>query len=577
MSDPHQPWHTPQPPQQPGYTPQQPQQPQQPGYTPQQPQQPAHPPQQPGYSPQQPQQPAYTQPPQQHPWYTPHAPQQPVAVNPYAPEGYTPIAPPPRRGRFGGKRKPLIATVVALLVLVAGGVVYAVTDGFRGGSVTPVATNTPSPSGTPTPSRTAAVPTPQPKRIPTTEEINAARTPGDATAWIVDDRTDLPRRNIKLYDLWIVGDTVVQAVYKRVVAHRLSDGAEVWSVPLPTPVCETPVNPTPDGKIVVVHKSSEAQNGNKCNRLQMIDLKSGKAGWRKQLTETGSMDGTITVQSAVGGGTLAIVQSMKAAAYRVGDGAKLFDIPMENPGKCYPANVAGGARLLVSSDCAIGVDRDKGYSQLREIDPRTGKVLWRYRTQPGWKVGKMLSVAPVVFTTYRAVESTENWRVVALGPGGKLRTTIDARPKGFKYCADAGDSGGNMQHCKGTAVGKDTVYLGGTDRVGGYDLTTGKLVWGVKSGDSTLYPLRAEGGAFALVYEAASSKRPGGVIRFGPGGADTKKQVLQHPGSARATESGMFVGNLAYANGRIVITPWGVNGDDAQHEARMLSFAPEAR
>ncbi|MET9675429.1 PQQ-binding-like beta-propeller repeat protein [Streptomyces sp. NPDC006482] len=515
------------------------------------------------------------------PWYRPHTPQQPVPVNPYAPEGYTPQGPPPRHGRRFGKG-PVIATVVVLLLLVAGGGVYAVTDGRWGRAAAPVASGTPrpsgtpDPSGTPAPSRTPAVRTPEAKRIPTTEELNAGRGAGDATAWIVDDRTDLPRRTIKLYDPWIVGDTVVQAAYRKVTARRLSDGAEVWSVQLPASVCEAPANPAPDGRIVVVYKSSLAANGNRCNQLQMIDLRTGKAGWHKKLTETGSMDDTIMVNSAVSGGTLAIVQSMRAAAYRIADGAKLYDIPMENPGKCYPDNLAGGPRLVVSSLCAIGVDRMKTYSQLREIDPRTGKVLWRYRTQPGWKAGKMLSVAPVVFTTFHAEEYTDNWRVMALGPGGKLRTTIDARPKEFTYCAGAGDSGGNMQRCPGTMVGGDTVFLGGIDRVGGYSLATGKFLWGVKSSDSTLHPLRPDGGSFALVYEAASVKRPGGIIRFGPGGVETKKEVLRHPATARSTEFAMQAGHLAYVKDRIVITPSGVYGNDDQHEARMLSFAPEA-
>ncbi|GGT22951.1 hypothetical protein GCM10010222_76070 [Streptomyces tanashiensis] len=510
------------------------------------------------------------------PWYTSHPPQQPVLGNPYAPEGYTPPpGRPPRRRRFG--KGPVLAVLAVLLLLVAGGGVLYAVDGDRwSGPTAPVAERTPSPSGTPSPSRTPAVRTPEPKRIPTSDELNAGRKPGDATAWIVDDRTDLPRRSIKLHDLWTVGDTVVQALYKKVTAYRLSDGAEVWSVSLPAPVCETPVAPTPDGKVVVVYQNREAWTGARCNQLQMIDLRTGRAGWHKQLTETGSMDDTIIVNSALSGDVLAVGQSMKAAAYRVADGTRLYDIPMENPGKCYPDDVAGGSRLLVKADCAIGVDRTKSYSQLRALDPRTGKVLWRFRTRPGWEIGKVLSVDPVVFTTLHATRRTDDWRVVALGPGGKLRTTIDPRAKGFKYCADAGDSGEGIQNCDGTLVGPNTVYLGGTDRVGAYDLGTGKLVWGVKSSDSTLHPLRAEAGSAALVYEAASAGRPGGIIRLGPGGADTEKRVLNHPESARSTEHGMLAGELAYAKGRIVITPSGVSGNDVMHEARMLSFGPGA-
>ncbi|MFF8435419.1 outer membrane protein assembly factor BamB family protein [Streptomyces bacillaris] len=509
-----------------------------------------------------------------HPWELPPE-HRPLPGNPYAAQGFGPPVEPPRRGR--SSKVPVIAAAVVLLLLVAGGGVYAVTGGtWSGGSAAPVAERTtPATPETPTAPPVSVAPAPEPKRIPTSEEINAGREPGEAKAWVVDDPTDLPGRSILLHDLWIVGDTVVQAMHRKVTAYRLADGSEAWSVPLPAPVCETPVHPTPDGKVVLVYKNSQEKSGNRCNQLQMIDLRSGRAGWHKELTESGSMDDTIIVHTAISGDVLAIVQSMTAAAYRVDDGTKLYDIPMENPGKCYPDDVAGGSRLLVNANCAIGADREKSYDQLREIDPRTGKVLWRHRTQPGWKVGKVLSVDPVVYTSLDAQDIIGNWRIVSLGPGGKLRTTIDARPKGFEKCGDRGDAGEGIQNCPGMVVGEKAVHVGGTKQVGAYDLGTGKLVWGVKSEATTLHPLRAESGTSALVYESGMSSGESGIIRFGPGGADTKKQVLRHPRSARATESGMLAGRLAYVNGRIVITPSIVNGQDSRREARMLSFAPE--
>ncbi|MFE2294933.1 PQQ-binding-like beta-propeller repeat protein [Streptomyces sp. NPDC059452] len=521
-----------------------------------------------------------------HPWELPPE-NRPLPGNPYATESFGPPVEPGRPARSGqGKSKskvPLIAAAVVLLLLVAGGGVYAVTDGRWGGSAapgapaakekTPTPAETPSISGTPSAPPSPSVGTPEPKRIPTSEEINAGRAPGDATAWVVDDPTDLPGRNILLHDLWIVGDTVVQAMHRKVTAYRLSDGAEVWSVPLPAPVCETPVNPTPDGKVVVVYKNSQAHSGNRCNQLQMIDLRTGKAGWQKELTEASRGD-TIIVHTAISGDVLAVVQGMKAAAYGVDDGKKLYDIPMENPGRCYPDDVAGGPRLLLHSTCAISADRGKTYSQLREIVPRTGKVRWRHRTKAGWTVGKVISVAPAVFTTRDVEDRINNWRIAVLGPGGKLRTTIDARPKGFAYCGDSGDSGQGIQNCPGMIVGKNAVHVGGTAQVGAYDLSTGKFVWGVKSEESTLHPLREENGTFAHVYERSLPGREGGIIRLGPGGVETKKQVLLHPQSARATESGMFAGRLAYVKDRIVITPSIVDGEDTRREARMISFAP---
>ncbi|MFE9814934.1 PQQ-binding-like beta-propeller repeat protein [Streptomyces sp. NPDC005773] len=511
-------------------------------------------------------------PPTPEPWYAPQPQRQPVPHNPYAQQGRGQDPPGPPRPRRPG-RGPL-ATAVAVLLLAAAGGAYVLTDG--GGKeqpAAPVAKGTPKPSGASGPetsSRSPAASSPAPERIPTTDEINAGRKPGDAKAWIVEDPTDLPRGNILLNDLWIVGDTVVQALDRRVVAHRLSDGTQVWSLKLPSTVCETPVNPTPDGRVVVVHHNRAKS---RCDQLQEIDLRTGKAGWHKELTETGSMDGTIIVHSAISGDTLAIVQSMKATAYRVGDGAELYDIPMQKTGGCYPDDVAGGPRLLVSYGCAAGSETP--YSRLRGIDPATGRTLWQYRTRPGWKTGKVLSVDPVVLTTLHAERRQDDWRVVALGPGGKVGRTIDARPKGFAYCGDSGDAGQGIQNCPGAVVGNGLVALGGTDRVGAYDLTSGKLVWGVKSdAGRRLHPLRPEADKAVLVYEGASSSRPGRVLRLGPGGADTEKEVLRHPASATQPEYGMLSGNLAYRDGRIVITPSLVNGDDAHRSARMISFAP---
>ncbi|MGW8888264.1 outer membrane protein assembly factor BamB family protein [Streptomyces sp. NPDC055749] len=508
------------------------------------------------------------------PWYTPGSPQQPVPGNPYASEGFgPPPGPPPRRRRFGGA--PVIAAVVALLLVAVGGGVYAFVDRGEDGPTTPVAKESSAPSAPTPPPSSPAVNTPQGKHIPTTEEINAARKPGDAAAWVVDDRTDLPNGRQKLHDLWIVGDTAVQALHKKVAAYRLSDGAEVWSLRLPAPVCETPANPTPDGKVVLVyHKRADTGRNNRCNQMQMIDLKTGKRGWHKELPETGDGDNTFIVHSAISAGTFAIARSMKATAYRVDDGTELFDIPWEDPGKCFPDDVAGGSRLLVSSDCMLDIDQSKNHSQLREIDPLTGKVLWRHRTKTGWKLGSMISVDPVVFTTENAEDHINDWRVVALGPGGKPGSTIDPRGKSIERCAGDG-SGGDIQPCRGTAVGNGLIVLGGNDRIRLYDLATGKFLWGVKTNElRQMYPLRAEKGRAVLVYESATPSRPGRTFLMGPGAAGTEKVVLRHPESTAAQEYEMFGGRLAYAGGRVVLTSAGVSGNDDQHEARMLSFAP---
>ncbi|MBT1098519.1 PQQ-like beta-propeller repeat protein [Streptomyces anulatus] len=524
----------------------------------------------------------------QQPWYAPGPQQQPVPGNPYASEGggpqgfgppTVPTPPPPPRRRFG--RGPVVAAVVALVLVVVAGGVYALSDQWRDEPAKPVAKESPGPSGSVSPSGTPAAGGPELSHIPTTKEVAAARKPGESTAWIADDRSDLPKQINKVHDLWIVGDTAVQALHRKVTAYRLSDGAEVWNVDLPSSVCETPANPTPDGKVVVFHhERPDNERGNRCNQMQMIDLKTGKQGWHKKLDEPGDEDSTFIVYSAISGDVLSVARGQRAITYRMDDGSKLYEIPREHKNKCVPDDVAGGAaRLLVTSNCMIAIDRSKNYGQVRELDPRTGKVLWRYRMKTGWSFGSLISMDPVVFTTYNNEDTASDWRITVLDPGGKHRTTFDARAKGFEHCAGEG-AGGNIQPCRGTGVGKGLIMLGGTEQVGAYDLKTGKFLWGIKDERlRRLHPLRAEDGKSMLIYEAAGPSSPGRTFLMGPRGAGTETNVVKHPVATAPWEYEMSMGHTAYVDGRLVLTSTIVSGDENRkpvREARMLSFAPSA-
>ncbi|WP_086779177.1 outer membrane protein assembly factor BamB family protein [Streptomyces griseus] len=522
----------------------------------------------------------------QQPWYHPGPPQQPVPGNPYASEGGAaagfgppPPPPPPRRRRFG--RGPVVAAVVVLVLAVVAGGVYAVTDRGRDEPTKPVAKKSPGPSGPASPSRTPAAGAPELSRIPTTAEVAAARKPGEAAAWIADDRTDLPKQINKVHDLWIVGDTAVQALYRKVTAYRLSDGAEVWSVTLPSAVCETPANPTPDGKVVVFrNERPDNERNNLCNQMQMIDLKTGKQGWHKKLDEPGDEDDTFIVYSAISGDVLSVARGQRVVTYRMGDGSKLYEVPRENKNTCVPDDVAGGpSRLLVSSECMIAVERGKNYGQLRELDPRTGKVLWRYRMKTGWRFGSLISMDPVVFTIYNDKDTASDWRITVLDPKGKHRVTFDARDKGFEECAGTG-SGGNIQPCRGASVDKGLIMLGGQDQAGAYGVKTGKFLWGIKDNRlRRLYPLRAEGGTSMLIYEAAGPSSPGRTFLMGPRGAGTETNVVKHPVATAKWEYEMSMGHTAYVDGRLVLTSTHMSGDEDREpvrEARMLSFAPGA-
>ncbi|MGW0469494.1 hypothetical protein ACWDX6_30230 [Streptomyces sp. NPDC003027] len=213
---------------------------------------------------------------------------------------------------------------------------------------------------------------------------------------------------------------------------------------------------------------------------------------------------------------------------------------------------------------------------LTRSTPATGKVRCRYRTELGRRIGQVLSVEPTVITTADRETHAEDWRVVALGADGRARRTIDPRGKGVKRCGDSLDTSANAQACREAVVCGGLVLLGGTDRVGAYDLGTSKLVRGVKSeGTSHRYfPLRPGPGKTASVYQVGTSNRPGRIMQIGPGSADSVQDILKLPASTAAVEFEIVVGENAYVGDRLVLMPANLDGNDAQHEPRMLSFAP---
>ncbi|MGW1769332.1 outer membrane protein assembly factor BamB family protein [Streptomyces sp. NPDC002073] len=467
------------------------------------------------------------------------------------------------------------AAALALLLVAAGG--YAVWDaGYSGKPAKPVAQR---PSRTPGPAQSG----PSPQGSPDGKggsgagrgsgepvDLGAGRKPGEAAGWMFVNDMDLPAKPTLLNDLWIVGDTVVQAGYKEVTAYRLAGGTKAWTLPLPHPVCDTPVNPTPDGKVVIAYQSGEGESyGSKCNNLLMVDLRTGAKGWHRQLVRKGSMDDTTIVHLAITGDTVAVARNLSAVAYRVGDGKELFTIPAERMGGCYPTDVAGGSRLLVVDTCALGGSHP--YNQVRELDPESGRMKWRYaHRKQDWAIYKVLSADPVVLLVQNRSEH-DDWTYVALRNDGKPRPSPDIRTYKLQPCNDRGDAGEGVQNCQGSVTDGRFLYIGSENKLAAFNLATGKFAWGAKGGPRrNLVPLRTDGAA-VIAYTPPSGGEPGATVRIKPGGSAAER-LLVHASAGRAAELSMFAGRVVYHDGRIVVTPSMLSGSDKKEEARMVSY-----
>ncbi|MBT2505562.1 PQQ-binding-like beta-propeller repeat protein [Streptomyces sp. ISL-98] len=579
----------PQPPAQP---PQMPPAPPGPPTPPQQPQaQPGQP--QPGYGypqapPQQAPQPGYGYPgqPGQQPGQPGPYGQQPGQPNPYAqqqpygqqaPYGGYPGAPVPG-GNGGGspfKGKPAVIIGAALAaVLVIGVGVWFATSGDDSGKKEPVAgeSNDNKPTGGPsTDSGDDSA-----GGRDADDDLNAGRQAGESKVlWLQKNDVDVPRNGSDVYGPWFAGDLVVKAMYKKVAAYNTADGKEKWNLPLDTEICAAPVKAADDGKIVIGVKDGTTDKA-KCSQLQMIDLNTGKAGWKNEVKKEGLFDLLTDITIAISGDVVTAGRTGHSTAFSLKDGKQLWG---KLEGNCQPYAFTSSDKMIAAAACSTG-EAAKVHQRIQEHDPATGKVKWSYPLAQGWDVDKVYSVSPLVVSATN--REKKSWSVIALTDKGKLRSQIDGGKD--KFQPQCGGSliifGRNLEGCTGVAADADSFYMAteektsGTERtneVVAFDLGTGKPKWRSAAGaDRTMMPLRMEGGD-VLVHMKASYDKGGALATISPSGGKPK-MILQNPTSTAEIENGFFSQKVAYVDDRLYVVSGRVSApnDEEEKEAKTM-------
>jgi hypothetical protein len=409
-----------------------------------------------GYPQQPPGQPGYGYPQQPGPYAQQPGPynQQPGAYNQPGPYGQYPTqpqypgAPAPGGGGggsfFKGKTGIIVAASAAALLVVGGGTWYAVSSGDEKEDKPAVGKS----SDDPKPTGSASVD--QGDGSGTGREgdddLNAGRKDGEAKVlFLTKNDVDLPRNGAEVFGPWVAGDTVVKAMYREVAGYSVTDGSKKWSVPLSAEVCSAPAQTSADGKIVIGVKDGLTEKA-KCNDLQMIDLKTGKAGWKKPIPKaSGAFASLSDFTLAISGTTLAVGGSGNSYGFSMADGKQLFGKPGSG---CKPFAFAGGPKLLAGASCPTD-DYDKPKQQLQEIDPASGKPRWTYNTPEGWEIDKVYSASPLVVSITQR-EPEKKWSIIALTDNGKLRSQISGG-KNDKFQPRCGGAfvifGQNLEGC----------------------------------------------------------------------------------------------------------------------------------
>ncbi|MFE0652891.1 PQQ-binding-like beta-propeller repeat protein [Streptomyces sp. NPDC059534] len=544
---------------------------------------------------QQPGQPGpYGQPPQQQPYGYPQQGQpqgQGGQPGPYgqqaSPYGGYPTqpmyqgapTPPPASGGGGLKgRTGVVAGVAAAAVLIAAVTTWAVVSGGDD-EKDPIAgpTATASTSAGPKPTESVDQGDGSGDGRGGSDDLNADRKPGEAkVGWLLKNDVDLPRNGSDVHGPWIVGDTVVKAMYKGVDGYGLSDGKRKWHVDLPFELCAAPPEPAADGSMVFGYAES-AKDGAKCTELQKIDLKTGKAGWKKTVPKATGFFAFSDNTLAISGNTVTAAGSSSAYGFSLADGRQLFKGATTG---CKPVAYAGGSKLIAAMDCPSG-STGKKVQAVGQVDPNTGKPRFTFQLEANWEVDKVYSVDPLVVSATQREQ--KKWSIFALDANGKLRSQIQGG--GDKFAPSCGGSfvifGKNLQGCTGVAADANTFYMstetdyGKPNEVVAFDLKTGKPKWRSKApGEQSMTPLRMEGGQ-VLLYVDPSYDKGGAVATLAPTGG-APQILLQHPASTASIESSFYSAGYAYGSGTFVVASGRVSASNDKDEMQvktMMAFS----
>ncbi|MBT2441949.1 PQQ-binding-like beta-propeller repeat protein [Streptomyces sp. ISL-36] len=503
-------------------------------------------------------------PPPQQPTYGPYG-----RLNPYGGGAADPVVPPPPPRRR--RAKAVVAAVVAALLAVGGVTWYALdgaedrTDDKATGSTAPTPSGTATgPAGPPAPDAADAA------------RYNAGRAPGDASVlWVRKNDIDVPGLGGDVFGPWLVGDTVVTAMYRNVTAHSVVDGTVKWRLTLDTEICRAPQLASADGKIALSLKDRLHAEVVECRRLQMVDLRTGKAGWQQKIVKEGKFDFMYDYSIAISGGTVTAGRAGYSSGYRLSDGKQLFGRWEES--RCQPYAYAGGPKLVAAVSCPTS-DADKPQEEIHEVDPVTGKSRWKYRLPAGYRVDHVLSVRPlVVSATYRA---QGGHGIVVLNEDGTKRSSLKGNDQYAEGCADDVAHEGNLERCQ-VVVDDTTAYLattgagkGKSNEIVAFDLRTGNAVRRIPGLPGRMaWPLRMEGGSL-IVRMAALSDEPGSLATVAPG-ATEPVELLRVPRAAGRVESRFSASPALYSDGRYILVQSVVVGStDAEELERetLLAF-----
>lgn len=346
----------------------------------------------------------------------------------------------------------------------------------------------------------------------------------------VDDLS--PGESIEMPGMWATDKILAKGIKSTLVGFRIgtdaSPGDEVWRLRLSGLICGYTHHVTGDNRTAVLSRESGDEDS-PCNHVTFVDLDNGRKLWEHDFPLTSDIldEPSVTLTHA----TVAVTWGKGTEAYDMDEGRRLWRT--KATGRCRDAGAAGGRALLVRIQCVNrgqSADSWKGITyQVRKVDPRTGRVLWRHSLAAGVRDVRVPSADPAVLAV--SAGETDFTELLSLDDRGKRRATISLR-NGF-YVGDCTYEGDFLvlDDCQTIPVGNGQVFLRSKEEGGlhpsnwiiGFDLATGNTTEKFESGpNALLYPLRMSGDQLLGLRMSEDRISPTALVALNPKtGAET--------------------------------------------------------
>ncbi|MER6331282.1 PQQ-binding-like beta-propeller repeat protein [Streptomyces sp. NPDC001034] len=380
---------------------------------------------------------------------------------------------------------------------------------------------------------------------------------------------------------WATGKIVARAVGDRITGYKIGGSNDTdntaWTLRLDGSVCAVSRDVTVDGRTAVVVQPAHGI----CDQVLMLDLDTGKQLWKRKIPAADFAYVTNT-NIALTRGVVAIAWRQGSAAYDMDSGRRLWNTTLATS-QCHDAGYAGGRALLALVVCK---EDDESTYRVEKLQPRTGRIVWRYPVSKGVQDVFLPSSDPPVIAV--AAGDTMVTDLITLDPGNGERLATISLKKYEPYC-DPEILGyfGVVDKCTGIVVGRDRIFVRGkdgddvlkpTNHITAFDVRKGTAV-ATFSGRQfqSVLPVRMNGDDLIIYRSSLDEVQPAAMVDWNPRTGKETPYLLFHLPEGDLKYGGK-VGDdpefsfILYERGRVFFAPYQLESDDPRKGGEVVSI-----